>query len=412
MPMLSPASRCRSVTRLLLATVFWICLALPAAAEPVPDHLRAWQQAQALLDAGNAADALSALEDAHRLAPDEPLYTYHLGHLQERLGHNAAALASLKSVLGHPSLDPELRDLAATRVAALEPLADKAVLRVRAIPRDQRVQVDGLALWETRPDVPLTPGLHLVCVISAESDAARCWHTDMAAGRRLDWPPRDLGGPRAVLRWPRDRAASQLYLDDFPLSADLSRLETVEVDAGSVRGSIGYAQGNDRFQLSVEDGQIVDIPTREAARVAAQTSPAGAAVDGGIYERSRPRGRSVGPVPWIVAGTGVAAAVVGAVFLAGGASDRQAITDGQAVPPGGGLPLSSITYADASKRWDAANSKTTVGAALVGAGAAVAVGGVLWWVIAKTTGGGEAPVGASVWTEPGAAGVTWRGTFQ
>lgn len=409
---ISPASACRSVSRLALATLVTIGLALPAAAEPVPAHLRAWQQAQVSLDAGNTLAALSALEEAHRLAPDEPLYTYHLGHLQERLGYNAAALASLQSVLGHPSLDPELRALAATRVAALGPLADKAVLRVRSIPREQRVQVDGLALWETRPDVPLAPGVHLVCVISADSDAARCWHTDMAVGRRLDWPPADLAGPRGLLRWPRDRAASQLYLDEFPLSADLSRLETVEVDAGTVRGAVGYALGVDRFELSVEQGQIVDIPTREAARVAAQTDAAAGSMGGAVYERSRPRTRRVGPVPWIVAGTGLAAAVVGAVFLAGGASDRQAVTDAQAVPPGGGLPLSSISYTDASKRWDAANSKTAVGAALVGAGAAVAVGGVLWWVIAKTTGGDVAPAGASVWTSPGSAGVAWRGTFR
>lgn len=407
-----PASTCRSVTRHVLVTLVTICLVGPAQAEPVSDHLRAWQQAQAALAAGKTAEALSALEDAHRLAPDEPLYAYHLGYLQERLGYNAEALASLQSVLGHPSLDPELRELAATRAAALLFLADKAVLRVRSIPRDQRVQVDGLALWETRPDVPLAPGPHLVCVISAESDAARCWRTEMAIGRRLDWPPPELAGPRGVLRWPGDRAASQLYLEGFPLTADLSRLQTVEVDAGTVSGAVGYAARMERFQLRVEDGQIIDIPTRETARLAAQTDPGGVPTGGGISERSRPRGRRVGPVPWIVAGTGVAAAIVGAVFLAGGASDRQAVTDTQTVPPGGGLPLSSISYADAAKRWDAANSKTTLGAALVGAGAAVAAGGVLWWVIAKATGGSEAAVGASVWTEPGAAGVTWRGTFR
>ncbi|MEZ4265889.1 MAG: hypothetical protein R3F39_05885 [Myxococcota bacterium] len=272
--------------------------------------------------------------------------------------------------------------------------------------------MDGTALWETRPDVPLAPGTHLVCIISAESDAAQCWHTEMAAGRRLDWPPADLARPRGFLRWPRDRAASRLLIEDYPLSADLSRLETVEVDAGTVRGAVGYAVGLDPFSVSVGDEQVVDIPTREAMRLAAQVAAGSSDAGSTVYKRTPSARRKVGPAPWIVAGTGVAAAVVGAVFMAGGASDRKAVTDAQSAPPEGGLAVSSISYAEASKRWDDANTKSTIGTALVGAGAAVAVGGVLWWVIARSTGSSEAASGASVWTQPGAAGVTWRGSFQ
>jgi tetratricopeptide (TPR) repeat protein len=390
----------------LLAAVSAHAVSQPA----VADHLRSWQRAQSALEEGRNAEALEALEEAHQLAPDEPLYTYHLGHLQERLGFNALALESLRSVLGHPGLDAELRELAATRVAALEPLADKAVLRLRSVPRDERVQIDGLALWETRPDVPLSPGVHLVCIVSPSSDRVRCWHADLPAGQRVEWPPPGLSASRAELRWPRDRAASRLYLEDYPLAVDLSRLEAIEVDAGTVRGAVGYAVGEDRFVLALAEAQVEEIPTRENARAAAEVRGRDLA-GSSIYSRAPERSKKVGPAPWIVAGTGVAAAVVGAVFMAAGSAERSAITSARSTPSDGGLPRSSLSYAEASTRWDDANGRTRLGAALVGAGSALAVGGVVWWVIAKTTRKAEPAEGAAVWAEPGSAGLTWRGSF-
>ncbi|MCB9787061.1 MAG: tetratricopeptide repeat protein [Deltaproteobacteria bacterium] len=409
MPITPPASPRVALGGRVLTLLLLVSAAVPVRAAPAADHLRAWQKAQAALQAGQPEQALELLEEAHRLAPDEPLYTYHLGHLQERLGFNAGALQSLTSVLGHPGLDPALRELAATKVEVLQRVADKAVLRLRTIPREMRVQVDEQALWESRPDLPVAPGVHLVCVIDRDSVKGRCWHLELVAGRRFDWTEGGPTGERAFLHWPGEPSATRLYLDRYPLIVDLSHLDTLEVDAGTVDGAVGYATGEDRFRFPIAAGELQDIPTRSAPRVVASGSEADATA---LYARSERHARRVGPVPWIVAGTGLAAVAVGAVFLAGGASDRRAVEDARASSPGGGLPVSSLSYAEAARRWDDGNSKTRLGGALVGVGAGLAAGGVLWWVLARRPAADEPATGASVWTAPGAAGVTWRGTFR
>ena len=108
-----------------------------------------------------------------------------------------------------------------------------------------------------------------------------------------------------------------------------------------------------------------------------------------------------GAWPWVIAGAGAVSAGAGVFFVAQAASDRSSVKD----------VTNDITQDEAEKKWNDASTKDVIGWALVGAGAAAAVGGIVWWAVSGS-GDEEAASGPAWWltVHPG-SGLVIGGRF-
>ena len=125
-----------------------------------------------------------------------------------------------------------------------------------------------------------------------------------------------------------------------------------------------------------------------------------------------------GAAPWIVAGIGGAAALVGVVVFAAGASD---ISSAEKQCPSRTCPLSgagALTQAQATAALDEGNKGRgleNAGGALIGSGLAVVAAGILWHFLEKPADNGPSASAAVAPVSPvvgfGYAGVSLAGSF-
>jgi len=105
-----------------------------------------------------------------------------------------------------------------------------------------------------------------------------------------------------------------------------------------------------------------------------------------------------GAGPWVLVGVGAAVAIAGAVLVGVGFANADTVAN---APDG-------VSWTELSGAYESAPILEGVGFALIGVGAAAAVGGVIW---AVTGGGSSDSTTASVWVDQDSAGVLAWGSF-
>jgi tetratricopeptide (TPR) repeat protein len=121
-----------------------------------------------------------------------------------------------------------------------------------------------------------------------------------------------------------------------------------------------------------------------------------APIEGGEETAPSTPGRSVDPVPWIVAGAGAVVVGVGAVFGVVSQNKAAAARD-------------EMVQVDASNLHAEASTFATLANVFFIVGGLVTVGGATWGVVSLTSGGGEDEASAEAALVPG--GVVVRGRF-
>lgn len=175
--------------------------------------------------------------------------------------------------------------------------------------------------------------------------------------------------PKLILRLPEDIPAYQVKarLDGRPV---VIRDGAIELDPGDHRlGVIALGRSPFKTELSVAEAE------RLAVAVTFSTPEGSGDVDGTAGSQDVSAGPSpVGPL--VVGGIGAVVAVVGVGTWLGGNSDYQDVVDACG---GSGNTCPKSQQAELQPRADDARAKIVNGQVLVGVGAAVGVGALIWW---------------------------------
>ncbi len=170
-------------------------------------------------------------------------------------------------------------------------------------------------------------------------------------------------------------------------------------DADQIRRRI------DNLKSQMAAAAPAPVPTAAPAPTPVPTAaPAPGADSGG-------KGHGPGVAPLVVGGVGVVAGVIGAIVFAGGAkkvSDTEVICPDRKCPKG---------QEDQINVGNDGRKQETIGGVVLGIGIAAAVGGVVWYVLASSSGSssGQAPAPRRATVEPafgpGFAGLSIAGRF-
>ena len=256
---------------------------------------QAYLQAREAFDRGAYDDALRLLQLASR-EDEDPVYVYNMARVLERMGRNSEAYSSFLRVRALPEVPEALAELAWAAIETLEPLRARAVVRFSGVEPGSLVQIDDELVVDLVEDHVLKPGRHRVCVTSPDGARLSCWRRTLPEGRVTSWPPDGEGPTRGEIHLPTDPPLTSLTLDGRRMVVDLRRLRVIQVDVGTHEvlaeeaGSPLY-----RHSLDVFPGAQVAVP---------RTGPL-----------AFPEPKSVGPWPWVTAGTGLAVLVTGGVLL-------------------------------------------------------------------------------------------------
>lgn len=371
---------------LALAALSLLVCAAPAAAEEASEvsevsEIEAYQRARAAFTKEDYPEALQWLRHANALSPKAE-YVYNMGRSLEEMGRLREAHDQFLLVKAQPDVSEDLKRLAQARVEALAPLRDRALLRWGTLGPGATAQIDAELIADATGERPLKAGRHQICVLSDAGARLRCWRRDLRAGFRADVP---LSGARATIVWPAGADAKSLTLGGHRMLVDPAALKTIEVDPGSHQLGVELASGQAR-QIALS---LLPDATHRLS-LDAEEKPEG--------------GGGPGPAGWIVGGVGVAAMGVGVALMLDAESQRVGLED-DLVRDADGVIISTTQVADA-QAFEDADDQTLVGGVLMGAGAALALTGV----ILLATGGSEPATepAVQVGVAPGGARALFR----
>lgn len=372
------------------AALFGLALALspPAAAAPSGSETERFAQlirdSTEARDAGRLADAVDLLERAYEILPS-PKILNNIGLLQEKLGLYREAMTTYLKVVEDPKADPELRALDAGRVAALRSRLGKAWVLATLKPAHAELLVDGRP-----PNAPagepfsVDAGDHWL--EGAVPGGGDLWvekvrfPLDRQSGYTLDLRTRQPDEGRLSLRGIAPRPTS-ITIDGHALGHALVGIEGIRIQPGTWRITASFdGAPSRRATVTVAAGEDVALSellsagTKAPALAPAEADPSATAPHGA--------GSGAGPWPWVVAGVGVATAGAGIALTLLGEGDHDRVRD--ATREGG--VVTGITYAEAARAVDDGDSKKGLGAALLVAGSAIVVGGVVWGVVDLSSG--------------------------
>lgn len=324
--------------RLLVLVLLSACLAalpLSLAAQSAEDQQRAAQlvdDGMALFSAGSFAEAAIVFQEAYNLDPDAVLM-FNIGRAHQEMGDLPTALDVFER-LAASSDDPEVRDAAANRLAALrteligqgydpdtvtsEQYVPRGSLLITAVPEDTSVYLDGEFVGVTPLDIPyvdagshtlrlVSDGYHpLQATVDVTGGPTTIRRYELQARTTLDEyvPPQpgylSVVGPRPGL---------EVLIDGAPFG------ETPVAAAPMTAGSYTITVRGANF---TPYSATITIVGGEESRVFARME---------LADGARPVGATRRTIGWAMAGTGGAALTAGAVLGAlalGSASDYRA----------------------------------------------------------------------------------------
>lgn len=352
-----PIGRVRYHGTILSLVATLLVAQAPPAADPEVEALLA--RAAEAREKKELSRALTLMQEACELAP-APELRNNVAFILQELGRYREAYAVYEEVLQDPSTDPELRALDRARMAELTPKLDRAWVEI-APELAPSLLVDGALPKRRGEEVPLEPRVHVL---------------EHRADRGL------------VLRWRRFPPGERTLLDetafDDPRDATLlfdAPILSLRVDGYSVvglreaslflppgpRDLAVHLEGRGEVRLSarLDAGESLSIQEAFAPVVRAPVEPP--------LEETAPS-----PLPPILFGTGAAAAAAGTGLLVAAELDRGTVRDAER--NGDGL-IAGITYPEAVRLNDRADDRALAGTVALSAGLAVAVAGVVWWLL-------------------------------
>ena len=344
-------------------------------------------------DRGDLERTVNLLREAYAVQP-APEILNNMGRVYEMMGRYRDAVASYKRVVNDEEAAPSLRGLDAGRMAALQPKLALAWIRPALSPEGTRLLVDGRA-----PDVdpesgefPVAKGEHVFEVRSANGRTVRLVVESFPLGRASPLAV-DLGGVAedlAVVTVDKtEPAVSGLVLNDYELRADPGHLGLLLVSPGPYalrfvladqtrkQAVLTFEAGTTRTLSELVAGaQLVQVATPASIRESETSTATALRVTAG----PPPGDDSSMMLPLMTAGAGLLGVGVGAGLMILANSDQADIQD--AATPEDGAPLSiGITEAEAYDQREDAESRSTLGKIVLGVGGAVALGGVVWWLM-------------------------------
>ncbi len=362
--------------------------------DPAASALDAYNRARTAYEAGDFEGALALLTQAAR-EDEKPVYVYNMARVLEAMGRNAEAHASFLRTRALPGVTPELDQLAQASVERLEPLRAKAVVAFDA-PDGTLVQLGEQVVVDLTKKQVRDPGPLQICVTPADGRTMSCWTRTLQAGVGTTWPPKAAGATRGEIVLPEGEPLETVELDGFRLVADLARLRSILVDVGThvvrskASGGLVY-----EHRIDVLPGKAAAIPRTGGELVAGQV------VD-----------EPIGPMPWIIGGSGLALAITGGVLIGVAPGLRKNST--RPTELGLGFRISDgFLQTQHQEAWTRSYRMQAAGYALVGVGGAALVGGLAWLLAGAY--GGDSEGGDAAWGDfhvvPSGNGLVVGGGF-
>lgn len=336
--------------------LFFICLALPAHAQPDEDAEEQARQlakeAGAAFRSGDFHVALARFQAANALVP-HPTLQVNIGRSFEKLGQWEQALTACREVLSAPGLPESTATAAEECIERVAPHVQDPVVEVRTAPPGAAVMVDGVAVGASPWTGTVQPGKRQIDVTL---EGHRPVKHELAAARgkrevvRLVLVPESVGGVLAIRTVPE---GATLTLDGEKIGE--SPLEGLGVKPGRFVLEVRLAGYEPvLMSLAVDDGELVE---RDLALVPVGGKPV-------VHRPQWPA--------WLMMGSGVAAAGVGGLFGAFAVSDRQ---DADALARTSTDPADQPRY---NRLVSDMEGNRTLADVLVVSGSVLIIGGLTW----------------------------------
>jgi hypothetical protein len=352
---------------------FLLLPVLPALSTASPPGLRELVEGAAKArDRGAFEESLRLLEDAYRLAPT-PALLNNLAQVLEALGRYSEAYEDYRKVAQSADADRALREFDASRMTALAPKISRAF--VHGAPSNKSIlRIDGS---QTLDETELDPDrLHTVeCHADGSAQAVLRFMRFPAGVRTTLGAELELQAHDAhlVLAGPDNRLL-ELRVNEYQVRSAPS-LESLILDPGHYALRIEYEHTAEPVSLELDLG-LSETRTVVPGRAPSATAPQTMVVTAPPPSPPPPP-PAVSPWPFLTLGLGAGAIATGVGFLVMASASRDTLNT--ECPP---LLMScSVSRGAAYDLQSTGDRLTVVGSSLIAAGAAAAVGGLVWWLL-------------------------------
>ena len=369
---------CRS----LLFVVF--ALLLCGSSDPLKEMTFDEVMSEAVLARNNGefGRAIELLKQAHAMRPDPKLLN-NLGKMLEQVGRYREAHKTYSLVADDPNADSSLRGLDAARVAALTPKLGKAWVVAEVIPADASLFVRGSKIEVPFGDeFSVKPGQNTLEIASSAEDKAVLRFTGFPVDIRTKYKESlekavdtdaliSLEGFQELVPKPESIAVNM-----YEVQSNLETLESIRMSAGRYRIQVKFSEGKPlTVQMKLSPGKKYVLAKTLAKGLAKRAEKLRKERSGMV--RGMVAGRS-GVWPYVTTGVGVVLVGTGAAYMFMGKADENKVLNATTNDDGN---IDGISREEAQALQDSAGQKKSIGAALLGVGAAAAFGGAMWWML-------------------------------
>ena len=265
------------------------------------------QEAAAAYKDGRFKDAIKAFKAANQLQPD-PVLDVNIGRCYEKLGQLSEALLHCKVALSASGANSSVRKAAQACVVRLEPKLERATFKLKSVPTNATVRIDGRVVGQTPWAGKVAPGRRQLDM-TFEGHRPYSRSVIAAAGKIYNHTaqliPDNVGALLTITTVP---PGAEVRLDGSVLGR--SPVRRVPVDTGS-------------FNVEIRlDGHITQYLSASLSEGSHLEKTITLVPNDGIRLKEEPRWPA-----WTLVGTGLTMATVGAVFGVRALSQRNKARD-------------------------------------------------------------------------------------
>lgn len=349
-------------------------------------------------DSGDLNRTVELLWEAYRLQP-APEILNNLGKMLEQLGRYREAYDAYKKVTDDPEADQSLRALDSSRIATLQPKLNKAWLLPKIVPEDATVLVDGEPTgMPPGVEFGVSHGMHALQVEHPDIEDIMIRFGRYPMDRRMDFAVdlHKLGAHLGRLDLGSRPRPKEIRINGKPVAGDLDRPGAVWLVPGTYDVVVvGAFDATGRLKVDLAAGDIAQLPEaklvgrveRERQKVRKLTeADLAPRPDAAARAQQGPRESSfLDVVPWITTGLGAVAGGAGAIMMAGVQGDKNSLSKALAQPSddlwtvnGQEVSVPSMSYAEARAEQDRIDAEGQQATLVMGVGAGVLVGSLIW----------------------------------
>jgi hypothetical protein len=356
----------------LVAALLW---SAPALAR---DFDSVMTEALAAKSAGEFERVVTLLKEAYELQPS-PALLNNLGRTYEELGRYGDAVKAYKGVTDDPKAPADLRSLDAGRMSMLAPKLGRVWLQTDFKPRDARLFIDGKRMdVEPKEEYDVDRGTHAIeCAREASGDIVL--RSERFPVSQRSWLLCDVTGRAESDAWVEiDPASSVATIDvrGYRVQTPISSKRALRLTSGEVVLDVGFADGTSRRVKT----KLLPLARVQLAALLEDSEDTTATALGANLTAVAATSSGASSLPLITAVSGLVGVGVGAGLMLLADSQRAEVAD--AAAPAGSLDLavgSDITEAQTHETQAEAQDNQQTGTIVLGVGAAIAIGGAVWW---------------------------------